>query len=301
MTGSSGGQPDQHQKGGLCKRQRCAPDAEQGVGDWALWLLNRVCDPERSLLAAGGWDYDWRCSNRHWGWFYVLVHVSWQNTVAWLRINESVQPNETSSGSSERWCRHLTPWKHLSHGWYNPARRSFRAASWMVSKFRHLFPCLAFVSSRDLLCKHWLWPSPYRQLAEVRIHLWRCENDPRHPLCSSMLHHREFYFEHTYRIITMPVCTQLHLWIWDAEGGFHLVETGLQLQAGTGSFPSSPFHSTPKLPHMTYFLVWGRGKQTRITRLHCTCRTVHASSWSGKSSSTGGQASRSPLYGGDPT
>jgi hypothetical protein len=41
----------------------------------------------------------------------------------------------------------------------------------------------------------------------------------------------------------------------DAELGFRLVETGLQLQAGTDSFPSSPFYSIVKLLHMTYFLV----------------------------------------------
>jgi len=96
----------------------------------------------------------------------------------------------------------------------------------------------------------------------------------------------------------MPVCTQLRDWIWDAERGFHLVETGLQLQAGTGSFLSSPSHSIAKLPHMTCFLVWGRGKQTRITRLHCTFRAVHVSSCSGKSTSGGGQACRYALYGG---
>jgi len=96
----------------------------------------------------------------------------------------------------------------------------------------------------------------------------------------------------------MPGCTQLRNWIWDAERGFLLVETGLQVQAGTDSFPSSPSHSIEKLPHMTYFLVWGRGKQARITRLHFTCRAIHASSWSGKSTSGGGEACQSALYGG---
>jgi hypothetical protein len=42
----------------------------------------------------------------------------------------------------------------------------------------------------------------------------------------------------------------------------HLVETGLQLQTGTGSYPSFPSHSIDKLPYMTYFLVGGRGKHT---------------------------------------
>jgi len=96
----------------------------------------------------------------------------------------------------------------------------------------------------------------------------------------------------------MPLCTQFHDWIWDAKRGFCLVETWLPLQAGTGSFPSSPSHSIEKLPHMTYLLVWGCSKQERITRLHCTCRAVCASSWSGKSTSGGGQACRSTLNGG---
>jgi len=96
----------------------------------------------------------------------------------------------------------------------------------------------------------------------------------------------------------MPMCTQLHDRIWDAERGFRLVETGLQLLAGTGSFLSSPFHSIEKLPHMSYFLVWGHGKQAQITRLHCTCQAVCASSWNGKSTSGGAQACRSALYGG---
>jgi hypothetical protein len=70
-----------------------------------------------------------------------------------------------------------------------------------------------------------------------------------------MLHHREIYIEHTYRILTMPVCTQLRDLILDAERGFHLIKTGLQLQAGTSSFLSASSHSIEKLPHMTYFLV----------------------------------------------
>jgi len=53
-----------------------------------------------------------------------------------------------------------------------------------------------------------------------------------------------------------------------------------------------------KLPHITYFLMRGPGKQRRITRLHYTSQGVHASSWSGKSSSGGGQACRSALHGG---
>jgi len=298
MTGVSGGQPDQHLKGGLCMQQHCSPDAERGLGDWALRLRSKGCDAERWLLVAGSWDCEWRRSNRPWGSFYVLGHVSRQNTVARLRLDESVRPNENSSGSSESWIRQLTPWKHLSRGWYDPARHSFRAASQMASKFQRLFPCPPFASSQVTFSGHWLWPSPFCRLARVRKHLWRCENDARRPPCSSMLHHREIYIELTYRILTMPVCTQLCDWIWDVERGFRLVETGLQLQAGTGSFHSSPSHSIEKLLLMTYFLVWGRGKQAWITRLHCTCRAVRASSWSGKSTSGGGQACRSALYGG---
>jgi len=96
----------------------------------------------------------------------------------------------------------------------------------------------------------------------------------------------------------MPMCTQLRDWISYAERGFCLVQTGFQLYAGTGSFPSSPSHSIDILPHMNNFFVWGRGKQARITRLHCTCWAIHASSWSGKSAAGGGQACRSALYGG---
>jgi len=49
----------------------------------------------------------------------------------------------------------------------------------------------------------------------------------------------------------MPVCTKLRDQILDAEWGFLPVETGLQLQAGTGLFPSFPSHSIVKLPHIT--------------------------------------------------
>jgi len=108
VTGSSGGQPDQHRKGGLCRWQRCFPDAKQGLGEWALWFRSRECDAERWSLAAGSWDWDWRRSNCPWGLFYVLIHVSRMNTVARFCTDESVQPNEISSGSSESWSQHLT-------------------------------------------------------------------------------------------------------------------------------------------------------------------------------------------------
>jgi len=91
-----------------------------------------------------------------------------------------------------------------------------------------------------------------------------------------MFHHRGIFIEHTDRILSMPVCTQLLNFIWYAERSFHLVETGLPLPAGTGSFSSSPFHSIEKLPHMTYFLVGGCGKLAQLSRMHCTCRAfVH--------------------------
>jgi len=93
-----------------------------------------------------------------------------------------------------------------------------------------------------------------------------------------MWHHREMYIEQTYRVLTMPVRTQLRDCIWDAERGFRLVETGLQLQAGNSSVPSSPAHSIETLPHMTNFLVRDRVKQAQITRLHCTCHAILASS-----------------------
>jgi len=264
----------------------------------ALRFRSRECDAARWLLAAHSWDFDLRRSNCRWSSFYVLGHVSWQNTIARLHINESVQLYETSSGSSKSWSRHPTPWKHLSRGWYHPAWRSFRSTPWTASKFQHLFPCLPFASSRVPFSGHWPWPSHCYRLSWVRNHLWRCEHDARRPPCSSKLHHREIYIENTYRILTMPVCTELRNWIWDAERGFRLVGTGLQLQAGTGSLPPSPSDSMEKLPHMTDILVWGRGKQGQITRFHWTCQAVHASSWSGKSTCGGGQACRSALYGG---
>jgi len=96
----------------------------------------------------------------------------------------------------------------------------------------------------------------------------------------------------------MLVCTQLRNWIRDSERGFRLVESGLQLPAGTGSFLPSPSHSIEELPHMSYFLVLDHGKQAWITRMHCTCQAVRASWWSGKSTSGGGQACRAALYGG---
>jgi len=73
------------------------------------------------------------------------------------------------------------------------------------------------------------------------IHCW-C------PPCSWMLRPHEIYIEHTYRIPTMPMCTQLRDWIWDAERHSRLVENGLQTQAGTGSFASSPSHLISLVP-----------------------------------------------------
>ena len=188
----------------------------------------------------------------------------------------------------------------ISISWLKWSHQEFirRAASWTASKFQHYFPRVPLVSSWVLFSGHWLWLSHFCWLAQVKKHLWWCENEASHPPCSSMLHHRVTYIDHTYWIQIMPVCTQLCDWVWDADRGFRLIETGLQLQECTSSFPSSPSHSIEKLPHMTYFLVWGRGKQAWITRLHCTCRTIRATSWSGKSTSGGGQACWSGLYGG---
>jgi len=263
VTGSWGGQPGQHWKGGLCRWQCCSLDYEQGLGEWALWYSSRECDDVRWLLAAGSWDWDWRCSNCPWGSFDVLVHTPRQHTVARLCIYKSVGPSATWRRSSESPSRHLTPWKHLSRGWYNPARHLFNVAPWMASKFQCLFPCLPFASLQVQFSGQWLWPLPFSQLAWVRNHLWWSEIDTRRLPCSSILNHREIYIEHTYRITIMPVCTRLCDSRWDAERGFLLVETRLQLQAGTGSFPSPPSHSIVKLPHMTWFLVWGCGKRHR--------------------------------------
>jgi len=168
----------------------------------------------------------------------------------------------------------------------------------MAFKFQHWIPCLPFTCSIVPFSGHWLWPLHFCRLAWVRTPHWRCQNDARHLPSSSMLHHREIYIGHTYRIVMMPMGTQLHNWIRDAEQGFRLVDTGLQLQVDTGSFPSSPSHSIEKLTHMNKFLVWGHGQQAQITRLHCTCPAVHVSSWSGKSTCGGGQACQSALNGG---
>jgi len=197
MTGSLGGQPDQHQKGGRCRWRRCSPDAERGLRDWALWFRSGQCDAEWWLPAAGCSDCDGTLSNRPWGLFYVRVHVSRKNTVTRLHPDESVRPNETASGSPESSSGHPTPWKHQSRGWYNTARRLFRAASETASKFQHLFPCLPFASLRVPFSGHRLWPSPFCRLTRVTKHLWRCEYDARRPASSSKLHHREIYIEHT--------------------------------------------------------------------------------------------------------
>jgi len=142
------GQPDQHRKGGLCRQQRCFPDAEWGLGDWALWFRSREYDAPRWLLVAGSCECDSRRSNRPWGWFYMLVHVSQQNTVARLRSDECVRPNQTSTASSDSWRQHLPPSQHLSCGWYQPASNSFRSASCTATKFKHLIPRLSFASSQ---------------------------------------------------------------------------------------------------------------------------------------------------------
>jgi len=212
----------------------------------------------------------------------VIVHVSRQNTVARLRIHESVWSNTTSSRSSQSWSRHLTTWNYLSHGWYTPTGHSFPATSWTAYKFPHWFAGLPFASSRVPFSGHCLWPSPFCRLAWVRKHLWRWQNKGRRPPCSSMLHHHEIYIAHTYRILTMPGRTQLCDWMCDVEQGFRRIETGLQLQAITDSFPSYLSRSIEKPLHITYFLVWGHSNKAQITRLHCTCWAICACSWIGK-------------------
>jgi len=96
----------------------------------------------------------------------------------------------------------------------------------------------------------------------------------------------------------MPTCTQMCDCIWRTQRGFCLVETGLQLQAGTSSFLSSPSHSIEKLPHMTDFMVWGRGKQARRSRWHCPDPAVCESACGGWFTSGAGEACRLALYGG---
>jgi len=168
----------------------------------------------------------------------------------------------------------------------------------MVSNIQYLFPRLSFASSQVPFSGYWHWLRPLCCLAQVRKYLWRCENVARRSQCSSLLHHREIYIEHTYRSLTMSVRTESRNWILNAEQSFCLVETGLQLQAGTGSFPSTPSCSIEIHLHMTYLFVGGRGKKRQITRLHCTCQTTGMSSGSGKSTSGGGQAWRAALNGG---
>jgi len=251
MPGSSGGQLDQHRKGGLCRGQCYALDAEQGFGDWALWLWSWEWEAEWWLLGAGSWHCDWRQPNRPWGLFYVLCHVLQENTVASLCINKPCQPSETPSGSSESWSWYRTPWKHLSGGWYHAAKLSLGAAAWTASRFKHLFSRLPFTSLNVPFSGYWHLRLPFCWLTRVRKHLWKCENDTRCIPCSSMLHHRGIFIQHIYWILTMPVCTQLPNWMWDTKWGFLLVETGLQLHAAPSWFHSSPSQSIEKPPHMT--------------------------------------------------
>jgi len=94
------------------------------------------------------------------------------------------------------------------------------------------------------------------------------------------------------------MCTAGHGSKGNTEHGWHLVETGLQLQSGTGSVHSSPSHSIEKLLHMTYFLGWGIGKQAWITRVHCTFQDICTSWCSEKSPSRGGQVCQCVGYAG---
>jgi len=166
-----------------------------------------------------------------------------------------------------------------------------------MSKFQQLCTRLPFAVSQVLFSRHWLWPSPCCQLTCARNHLSRCENDTRRPHSGSRLHHHEADVKNTDWIQTMPVCTQFCDLIWDAKWGFHLVETGLQLQAGSRSFPPSPFHSMESHPPVTEFYVGGRGKYVQITRLDCTHWAIQKHSWSGKPTFGGGQPCRAELDG----
>jgi hypothetical protein len=56
-----------------------------------------------------------------------------------------------------------------------------------------------------------------------------------------------------------PCGLNLCNWIRDAVWGFCLVETGLQFQESSGSFPSYPSHFFEKIPYMTYCWVRGCG------------------------------------------
>jgi hypothetical protein len=121
-------------------------------------------------------------------------------------------------------------------------------------------------------------------------------NDSRHAPCSSIQRHRNLHIEHTYWMLTTPVCTRLRDWIWGTERGFYITENGLQLPASTGSFPASSSHSILILPHVTYCLVLGHGKQVWITWLHCTGQVIRTCSWSGQCSAGGGRACQCALY-----
>jgi hypothetical protein len=78
----------------------------------------------------------------------VLVKVSSQTTVVTLRLNDSLWPNWSSSGSSERCSRHLTSWNYVTCGSFGAATYSFQAASLRAYKFQIRFPCLSFASCR---------------------------------------------------------------------------------------------------------------------------------------------------------
>jgi len=282
--------------GELYRWQRYFPDAKGGLSDWALWLWCRQCNAERRLLSAGSWDCNWRWSNYPWGLCCVLVHIFRQNTVSRLQINKSVQFNQTLHGSLESCSPHLKLLRHISGGLCQTATCSYCTTSWTASKFQHFFAHLSFTSSRVLFSGHWLLPLHICMPAHVRQYLSRCENDGRSPACSTFFHHGEIYIEHRYRILTKMVCTQLYDLIKEAERGFRLAESGLQLGAGTGTFHASRAYYIEKLAHMTYFLMCGHGKQARITILHCTWWAVSASSWIQTPSSGDAHAGRSALH-----
>jgi hypothetical protein len=278
MTGGSEAQSAQPRNGELCRQHHCSLDTERGLGDWTLWFGCWECDAEKWILVTGSWDCDWRHSKRPWGLFYVLVYGFQRNTVERNLIDESVWPNEPSSGSLDSLFHHQTACKHLSRGWHDFTTHCFCAASRMASTFQYLFPCLHLASSLVPFSGHCLWPTPFCWLPQVRKHLCRCENVAGHPPCSWMWHHHDIYIEHICKILTIPLCTQLCTWIGHAEWGFCLIWMGLHLEVGTSLFPSLPSHSIEKLFYVSYVLVPCRGEQAWITRLHCTCGAVRGSS-----------------------
>jgi len=161
MAWSTGGPPHQHTKGQLCRRQHCPLDIEQVLWDWTISFWSRECDNDRRLLVAGYWDCDWKWSNHPWGLVYVLDHVSQQNTVARLSMDDSVQPNDTSSGSWECWSWHQTAWYTNAHlhwiKWSNMGRwaRHLPCRVWVTTlSMGQLISCISFQFNWTISSNH---------------------------------------------------------------------------------------------------------------------------------------------------